>query len=314
MPGQRYSLLPIITILLYGTYICMNIYISGIYKYLLILRVIDRCFFRHDAPPRREADLVFSVHKTHKERLESYVAETLKLGLSVQESIAGTKGKCGSLPDQIFVYALLDVATGKATHQVQRSLEVLQQMRRDPVLARVVQRIFIADFWAIRFREAVAGVVDKLQKAIVSNGLEVLQIRVIAHPRSMERTVIKAIQSGCIGSQVLFNPLKPEFLVYVFTGQDGTYSSAVVQLDADVDAKMVCNGLTQLREASSERGVSSKDQSAAPSKASQKLEEVILRMGITLSPSAVALDVGASPGGWSKVLSPLCKRVIAVGM
>lgn len=245
------------------------------------------------------------MHKTHEERISSYLEEKFKLRLTREESIVGENGKCGSLPDQVFMYALL----GKqASHNVARSLRLLNEVRCDPVLVRIIQRIFISDHWAVRFRETIKDVTKQLHEVLNKRQEEKVSCRVLAHPRAVEQEVIIALQSGGIKEQLSFQSIDPQVIVYVFTGQDGTYSSAVALLDESMDSRLICNGLSR-----KEIGGAKVPGLIAPSKASQKLEEVLLRMDISLDPGAIALDVGASPGGWTKVLASRCRKVIAVG-
>lgn len=242
----------------------------------------------HDAPKPIVADLVVSVNKTHSERIQAYLVKYYNAQTSVEESINGDKGKCGSTPDQIFVYVSINRIAAETT-TAKLTFDFIQQLRNDPTLKRVIHRVFVVSEWSTR-------VVD-VAKHVANHSNATGTCRVICHPKKLEKTVKDALPET-----FSFESVSPSFIVFVFTGMNGLYGSGVLYVANEaLGSRLVCYG------------VGSGADVVGPSKAYQKLKEVFYRMKVVLPPDATALDIGASPGGWSKFLATVCNRVEAVG-
>lgn len=249
------------------------------------------CWYPHvETPTPIDANVAVQVAPTHADRLAAW-CEAHGMAVAATCRARGTNKKyprvvCGRVANP--------GAFGEA-------------VASDPALGiGAVSRVYRlggddnAPRWVATLREAVDDIVAGAKRQLegVLSGSAAPKLRLQAYPKSVERKLTASLADGLDAVGVALSPTAADLLAHCVVVQ-GCYYTYVQLASEGVSAKF--------GEAGFREGV--------VSRAYYKLREAVTRGGVEVPTRAgwAALDVGASPGGWSQYCAELgAARVYAV--
>ena len=236
---------------------------------------------RHDNAPEQlcTGNLLCHCVTSHVERLRVYLQAAYGVeALGVVRPAAGPK--CAH-DERCLMLRAADAAA------------LARTVRRDPVVARFIHRWYVVDTWVPTLAAAADEIATRLRgRALEANQPLPLHLRVHAFPKSMERALLSRLRASGTAEP---EPQARVLACAVFVA--GAVGLSVVSMDAFG----VEGGITAEQRAVETGGPSASSSSVC--RAFHKLNECAARCGLRLGDAAAAIDVGASPGGWTCCLA-----------